>query len=90
MEPIVSFMEVLQYLKDQEILYSVSKGVITYYYQKENVIAIKNPNSHYKISLDEFKDLFRKETFYLYIPKDEGVNTEKDEEYYAWKSRGTN
>lgn len=90
MEPIALFSEVLQYLKDQEIIYSVSKGVITYYYQKGNIIAIKNPNSHYKISLDEFKELFRKETFYLYIPKDEGVNVEKDEEYYAWKSRGTN
>ncbi len=90
MEPIVSFMEVLQYLKDQEIIYSVNRGVITYYYQRNDIVAIKNPNSHYKISLEEFKELFRKETFYLYIPKDEGVNVEKDEEYYAWKSRGTN
>lgn len=90
MEPIVSFGEVLQYLKDQEIVYTVSKGMITYFYQKEAVISIKNPNSHYKISLEEFKELFKKETFYLYIPKDEAVNIEKDEEYYAWKSRGTN
>ncbi len=87
MDIISSLNEVLQYLRDQEIVYTITKGVITYFYLRDGSITVKNPSAHYKISLDQFKQLFGKENFYLYVPKDEAVNTEKDDEYYAWKSR---
>ena len=47
-------------------------------------------NTSYSLSFEEFRDLFQKETFYVYEPDNDGINSEKDDEYYIWKSKNAN
>lgn len=90
MADILAFREVVNYLKEKEIVYTISKGKITYYYLQDEVVNVKGVDCHYKIKLDDFINLFSKENFYLYTPKDEKINDEKDEQYYSWKNKGIN
>ena len=87
---LLAFNEAVMYLKQNEIVYTISKGAITYFYQSSDKIKVKSVSAHYDISLDDFVSLFSKEQFYLYIPKDQQINLEKDNEYYSWKSKGIN
>lgn len=90
MERIESFAQAINYLKDKEILLSYDDNIRTIYYYNSGSITIKTDKCRYKVSLEQFKQLFSKTIFYLYIPTDETVNIEKDNEYYSWKSKGTN
>ena len=87
---LLAFNEAIMYLKQNEIIYTISKGAITYFYLSRDKITVKAISAHYDISLDDFVSLFSKEQFYLYIPKDQQINFEKDNEYYSWKSKGIN
>ncbi len=90
MNEILIFSEALRLLKEKEIIYTKTKGKITYYYLNDDKITIKAISYHSTIPYKDFIDLYRNEEFYLYLPKDENVNLEKDEEYYSWKSKNAN
>ena len=75
------------YLKDQEIVISSNR---TSFYMQNSLITAINNGTRFTLSIEDFTDLYSKETFFLYKPDDSTVNTEKDEEYYSWKSTGVN
>lgn len=87
MKKIDNFHQVIQYLNDKEIVLTADR---TSFYIKGKHIAVNGKNSHYLLSYEDFKNLYQKETFYVYEPTDETVNTEKDDEYYSWKSKNAN
>ena len=90
MEKVESFTFAVDYLKQQEVLCSVDNQKITYYRLKGNMISVSTPNAHYLLSLEQFKDLFSHQTFYLYTRFEDSIDLTKDEEYYSWKNRPTN
>ncbi len=90
MNEIIDFKEALRLLKQQEIVYTLSNNKITYYYMKDTNIVIKALSFHSQITYDDFVKLYCREHFYLYIPKDEKINSNKDEQYYSWKSKNAN
>ncbi|MBQ1521745.1 MAG: hypothetical protein IIZ74_03185 [Erysipelotrichaceae bacterium] len=83
----ITFKEAITYLKDGEI---VLAGNRTSFYLDGDMITVHTPNSRYKLSLNEFRDLFVREQLYLYIPNSDGIDTEKDDAYYAWKRKNAN
>ncbi len=87
MKKIDNFHQVIQYLNDKEIVLLQDR---TSFYIKGNRIAVNGVNAHYMLSFESFRDLYCNETFYVYEPSDDGINTEKDDEYYSWKSKNAN
>lgn len=88
MEAITSFDEVLQKLKEQEIVATKQNGVVTFCSYIDGMVRCKQMHSSYKLSWKTFIELFSKETFYLYEKhNDEGINLEKDVEYYTWREK---
>lgn len=83
----VSFNEALTYLKDGEVILTANH---TSFYLKDNTVTVHTPNSRYKLTLNEFAELFAKQELYLYIPDGSSIDPEKDEAYYSWKSRNAN
>jgi len=90
MEKIESFTFAVDYLKQQEVLCSVDNQKLTYYRMKDNMISVNMPNAHYLLSLEQFKELFSRQTFYLYTKYEDSIDLSKDEEYYSWKNKPTN
>ena len=88
MEPIASFEEVVQKLKEYEIVATKQDGVTTFCSYRNGQIRCKQMNGSYILSLQMFEELFRKQVFYLYEKQnDEGINLEKDVEYYTWREK---
>lgn len=88
MEPIMSFEEVIQKLKEYEIVATIQEKVTTFYSYRNEKIYCKQANGQYILSVEEFIQLYQKENFYLYRPKqEETISLEKDEEYYRWKHK---
>ncbi len=90
MEQIASFAQTLQHLKQQEIVCTITHHNVSYYYLKDKRIVVNSPNARYTLTLEQFKQLIANETFYLYQSDENTIDPLKDEEYYAWKSKGTN
>ena len=90
MQKIESFTFALEALKQYEVLCSRSGGVLTCYRLKGDRISVSGENSHYLLSVREFAELFGRETFYIYDQIQQTIDTEKDDEYYAWKNRNAN
>ena len=87
MQKIETFAEVIQYLKDREIVMLADRTAM---FIKDEHIEVFAANSHYILSFRDFADLYGKSAFYLYQPSFDEIDMEKDAAYYAWKSRGTN
>lgn len=87
MERIPSFGQVLQYLKDKEIVVTVER---TFFYLQEGRIVVKGTNSRYTLSPEDFVSLYNNETFFLYKPLEGSIDLDKDDEYYSWKSKNAN
>ena len=83
----VSFNEAINYLKDGEIILTRNR---TSFYLDNGTVTVHTPNSRYRLTLNEFRDLFVKEDLYLYVPDGSSIDSEKDEAYYAWKSKNAN
>ena len=83
----ITFKEAVNYLKDGEIVLTVNR---TSFYLDGDHITVHTPNTRYKLTLNEFKELFIKEELFLYIPSNDGIDTEKDDAYYTWKSKNAN
>lgn len=87
MKKINSIQEVLNYLYQREIVYSVVKQKVTYFALRENTILAKSMNATYYVDEETLIQLFEKEDFYLYEKQIEESNEEailKDKEYYSW------
>lgn len=91
MEKLESFDEALYLLNQREILFLVNKGKPTFFAQvNDNRIRVNNENVNYFITIDQLKELFASENFYLYEKKKQNdlfVSDEKDAEYYSWKHK---
>lgn len=91
MKKLESFDEVLYLLNQKEILYLINKGKLTFFAQVEiDRIRVNNENLNYFMTINQLKELFASENFYLYEKKkqnDSLVSDEKDEEYYSWKHK---
>lgn len=81
MEKLNSLNEVLLALKDGEILTS---NKVDRYILKNKKIYVYNNGTSFVLSLEDFKDLYEKKTFYLF--KEEGalIDNDKDEAYYRY------
>ena len=88
MEKIERLDDVKRLLTDQEILMIMKDGNPVFFVKRKDKILVKGASSTFRISLDEVTELYKDEVFYLYddLPQ-ETVNLEKDEEYYAWRSK---
>ena len=85
MQEIQNSEEVLLALRNGEILLTKSKNKVTFYAQKkEDSIIVRNENTNINVDLNLFKQLYLKQSFYVYEveSKDVFINEEKDEEYY--------
>lgn len=91
MEKLESFDEALYLLNQREILFLVNKGKATFFAQVDtNRIRVNSENVNYFIALNQLKELFASEAFYLYEKKKQTevfVSDEKDAEYYNWKHK---
>ncbi|MDD6467878.1 MAG: hypothetical protein PUF50_06815 [Erysipelotrichaceae bacterium] len=88
MEPIGSFFEVIEKLKEYEIVATIQDKTPTFFRYRNQKVYAKQTNTQFVLSLDEFIQLYQKEEFYLYQPKqEETISLEKDEEYYRWKHK---
>lgn len=91
MKKIESFEEVLYLLNQNEIVFLMDKGKATFFAQVENDrIRVNNEHVNYFMSIQQLKQLFASEVFYLYDKKrqkEEFVSDEKDAEYYSWKHK---
>lgn len=87
MEKINDFESVLVSLKNNQVIMIVSP-ISTNFSLRNNKIFVKTENAHYYLSFDEFKKLFEHSIFFLYEQKlTSEIETQKDEEYYAWKHK---
>ena len=87
MERIPNFGQVVQYLKEKEIVILADR---TFFYLQDGRIVVKGLNSRYTLSPEDFVSLYTNETFFLYKPLEGSIDLEKDEDYYTWKSRNAN
>ena len=88
MVELISFEEVLQKLKEHEIVATKQNGVVTFCSYNDGMVRCKQLHSTYKLPWKMFIELFSKETFYLYEKQnDEGINLKKDIEYYTWREK---
>ena len=90
MQKIESFTFALDALKQLEVLCSRIDGQLTSYRMRGERISVTAPNAHYLLTVEQFRELFSHQTFYLYDQIDQGIDPEKDDEYSAWKSRASN
>ncbi len=77
--------EAINLLKNKIILISLEPKTL-YIYQNEKII-ITNVNLNISLSLDEFKTIYEKTTFYIYENDDEKFDFSRDDEYYNWKHK---
>lgn len=83
METIKSSKEAYFYLKKGEILISSGQLIL---FMKEKQIYLKAPQWTAKVSPEDFLELFKTHSFVLYEKKEENISSQKDEEYYQWRS----
>jgi|GEM_PF-767640 len=88
-EAIATFDQVWDYLQRQEIVYIRVKSEKTYFFRKDGHIYVRAVRSSYSLSEQQFIELFADQAFYLYKPDptEIRVDLDKDDEYYAWKSK---
>ena len=81
--------EVLYLLREHEVLYTFDHQKVTFYQLKEDHILVYGPSVHYFLLLEEFMDLFQKQSFFLYTAslEEKDISLQKDEEYYRWKNK---
>lgn len=80
-EKINSFNEVLFHLKEKEIITTSKKD--QFVYKKDRIYRYFN-GSCFVISVEDFCELYKNETFYLYDDDSVSIDNEKDEAYYRY------
>lgn len=85
MEKIKNTQELTDCLKANIIVCTPTPKGLTFIVAYKDGVRIQNDRSRYSLSFLDFLDLYQDQTFYIYEDnQEEGVNTEKDEEYYGW------
>lgn len=82
--------QALKHIKDSEAVYIVNNSKPTYFFFSNDMIQAVSPQSRFAMSIDLFRELYEKEVFYLYNNSEEGVDDQKDSDYYSWKAKGVN
>lgn len=77
--------EAISYLKQGYILI-VNENRIVLYYKGDAYYACRE-NWHSSMKESDLRSLFYMCSFQIYKPKKEEISLEKDEEYYAWRSK---
>ena len=78
----LSINEALQYLKEGEILVSLTNDAA--FKLVENKVNIYGKNYKASLEIKEFVQTYKDLSFYLYVDAQESVSLEKDKEYYSW------
>lgn len=87
MEKINDFESVIIALKNNQVI-MIHSPISTNFTLRDKKICVKTENAQYYLSLDEFKKLFEHSIFFYYERKlTSEIETQKDEEYYAWKHK---
>lgn len=81
MEKINSFNEVLLALKDGEIL---TTNKIDRYILKKKKVYVYNNGTSFVLSLEDFKELYEKKTFFIFREEGTFIDNDKDEAYYRY------
>lgn len=76
-------------LNDKKILVSNASKNKTLILMQEGKIIVKSDSATYTISQEDFVELFKNDTFYLYEIDnyDANVASQKDIEYYSWRHK---
>lgn len=80
MQKIESFYEVLNSLKQGDVLTSNGKDFFVF---KNDKVHHYNDGTRYRLCIEDFTELFKKHKFYLYEEKAE-IDESKDEAYYRY------
>ncbi len=81
MEKLNSLNEVLLALKDKEILTTNKKD--RYVFKKNNVYVYSEGTS-FVLNIDDFKDLYKEKTFYIFEEEGSYIDNDKDYDYYRY------
>lgn len=81
MEKVESFDFVLDYLKNKIIL--TTNGKNKFVYRKNRILCVQDGTS-YSMSLDDFKEVYGKYTFYVFEDNSAEIDLTKDEAYYRY------
>lgn len=78
--------EAIACLYEQAIVMSVQKGHKVYYQIRNEKVLIQSESARYVLSLEDFRQIFLTEVFYLVEKQIEQleIQKEKDDEYYGW------
>ena len=78
--------EAIAHLNEQAIVVSLQKGHKVYYQIRNEKVLIQNESARYVLSIEDFRQMFQTEVFYLVDKKIEQIEIqkEKDDEYYGW------
>lgn len=86
MKKLETLEEVIYYLKEYEIVVTISDKKKVFFRRKEDRIRVRVEGLSYSLNLEEFKNLYGNCTFYLYEKESDEIfiDKEKDDEYYSW------
>lgn len=80
MERINNIKEVLDYLKDEDIITSNGKDRFVY---KNDRVYCYDDGTRFSLSVEEFVNLYKNKNFYLY-EEEVLIDEQKDEAYYRY------
>lgn len=83
MELIKDSKEAYLYLEKGEILISPGQLIL---FMKDKQVYVKAPQWTAKLEKNDFLELFKTQTFSIYEKREETDSSQKDEEYYQWRS----
>ncbi len=83
MELIKDSKEAYLYLEKGEILISPGQLIL---FMKDKQVYVKAPQWTAKLDKNDFLELFKTQTFSIYEKREETDSSQKDEEYYQWRS----
>ena len=81
MEKLNNIQEAILALKDKEILSTNKKD--RYVFKKNNIYVYNNGTS-FVLTLDDFKELYKEKTFYIFEEEGSFIDNDKDEVYYRY------
>lgn len=81
MEKLNNIQEAILALKDKEILSTNKKD--RYVFKKNNIYVYNNGTS-FVLTLDDFKELYKEKTFYIFEEEGSFIDNDKDEAYYRY------
>ncbi len=81
MEKLNNIQEAILALKDNEILTTNKKD--RYVFKRSNVYVYHNGTS-FVLTLDDFKELYKEKTFYIFEEEGSFIDNDKDEAYYRY------